>query len=157
MTPYDLPGHYLPHEAPMILLEEVISVSEGSAHCRSWISPHSVLGPFLTSQGELPGWYALELMAQTVGVWNGWHNQKNSVVTPALGMILGARELRTTTPYFTANQQLDIEVTLLMQDGRVACFEAAITASKTLLAQGKINTYQPDSTELAQLFKKGNH
>ncbi|VDZ83865.1 Uncharacterised protein [Kluyvera intermedia] len=67
MSCYLTPGDYLPHDAPMLLLEEVISVTDDTATCRVTVSPDGVLAPFLDAQGNLPAWFALELMAQTVG------------------------------------------------------------------------------------------
>ena len=60
----------------MLLLEEVEAVTADTATCRVAVSPGSVLAPFLDTNGDLPGWFALELMAQTVGVWSGWHRQQ---------------------------------------------------------------------------------
>ncbi|HCC12714.1 MAG TPA: 3-hydroxy-fatty acyl-ACP dehydratase, partial [Atlantibacter hermannii] len=34
MNGYLTPGDYLPHEAPMVLLEQVLDVSADSARCR---------------------------------------------------------------------------------------------------------------------------
>ena len=154
MSRFLSPGEYLPHQAPMILLEEVIAVSSETATCRSTVSLQGVLSPFLTEDHRLPGWYALELMAQTVGVWNGWHRQQHSVCTPALGMILGARNLTTTQPFFGVGDSLDIQISLLMQDGRMASFDAAIYQQKNRVAQGRVNTYQPNDDELAYFFKE---
>ncbi|PIJ44353.1 3-hydroxy-fatty acyl-ACP dehydratase [Tatumella sp. OPLPL6] len=154
MTPYASPGEYLPHESPMVLLDEVIAVATQHAICRSHVSAFGALAPFLQSDGTLPGWYALEMMAQTVGVWNGWHNQQKSSVKPALGMILGARDLSTCSPFFEPNQVLEIRISLLMQDGRMASFDAAIYHEDRCLSQGRINTYQPNSDELAFFFKE---
>ena len=69
---YLSPVDYLPHDAPMMLLESVECVTDDTAVCRVAVNRHSVLAPFLNADGDLPGWYALELMAQTVGVWSGW-------------------------------------------------------------------------------------
>ncbi|MDR8269420.1 3-hydroxy-fatty acyl-ACP dehydratase, partial [Acinetobacter baumannii] len=74
-------------------LEEVEAVTADTATCRVAVSPGSVLAPFLDTNGDLPGWFALELMAQTVGVWSGWHRQQQGQTSLALGMVLGAREL----------------------------------------------------------------
>ena len=71
MSRYLTPSEYLPHDAPMMLLEEVIDVTDSSTHCRVSVTHDSVLAPFIDAQGNLPGWFALELMAQTVGVWSG--------------------------------------------------------------------------------------
>ncbi|WP_294901472.1 3-hydroxy-fatty acyl-ACP dehydratase [Tatumella sp. UBA2305] len=153
MSDYLAPGDYLPHQAPMILLEKVISVSEQHAHCQVTVSATGVLAPFLTADGELPGWFALELMAQSVGVWNGWHNASQQQETVSMGMILGARQLTTASPQFTANAVLDIHTTLLMQDGRVGSFDAVILSAGDEVASGRVNTYQPNQADLAQLFK----
>ena len=87
------PVTYLPHDAPMLLLESVERVTDDTAVCRVAVNRQSVLAPFLNAEGDLPGWYALELMAQTVGVWSGWHRQQQGQDHIALGMVLGAREL----------------------------------------------------------------
>lgn len=70
---YLSPAEYLPHDAPMMLLETVESVTDNGAACSVTVSGHGVLAPFLNADGDLPGWFALELMAQTVGVWCEWH------------------------------------------------------------------------------------
>ena len=54
MSHYLSPGAYLPHDAPMLLLEEVVSVSDDSAVCRVTVSPSGVLAPFLDPDGTLP-------------------------------------------------------------------------------------------------------
>ncbi len=75
------PGDYLPHDAPMMLLETVESVTDDSAVCRVTVNGQGVLAPFLNANGDLPGWFALELMAQTVGVWSEWHRMQKGCRT----------------------------------------------------------------------------
>ncbi|MRF68946.1 3-hydroxy-fatty acyl-ACP dehydratase, partial [Escherichia coli] len=70
------------------LLEEVLEVSEETATCRVTIASGGVLTPFLDANGDLPGWFALELMAQTVGVWSEWHRMQKGLPHCALGMVL---------------------------------------------------------------------
>ena len=152
---YLSPTDYLPHDAPMLLLESVESVTAESADCRVTVDPHGVLAPFLNATGDLPGWYALELMAQTVGVWSGWHRQQHGQESLSLGMVLGARELVCAAGIFPANSVLTVTVTLLMQDERFSSFECAIIADGATLATGRVNTFQPSQQELATLFKQG--
>ena len=152
---YLSPTEYLPHDAPMLLLESVHSVTAESAVCRVTVSPQGVLAPFLNTAGDLPGWYALELMAQTVGIWSGWHRQQKGQESISLGMVLGARELVCAAGCFPASSLLTITVTLLMQDERFSSFECAITADNVTLATGRVNTFQPGKEELASLFKQG--
>lgn len=155
MSRYLPPADYLPHEAPMVLLEEVIAVSDERAHCRVTVNRHGVLAPFITAEGDLPGWFALELMAQTVGVWSGWHRHQSGQQTITLGMVLGARELVCAPGYFPSGDTLDIDVRLLMQDDRFASFECQIRSAKGHEATGRVNTFQPTAEELASLFTQG--
>ena len=152
MSHYLSPGAYLPHDAPMLLLEEVVSVSDDSAVCRVTVSPSGVLAPFLDPDGNLPGWFALQMMAQTVGVWSGWHRHQQGKNSIELGMVLGARELLCAAGILPAGQTLTITVKLLMQDDRFGSFECSINNGT---ATGRINTFQPTAEELTTLFQQG--
>ncbi|WP_052282684.1 3-hydroxy-fatty acyl-ACP dehydratase [Kluyvera genomosp. 1] len=155
MSPYLSPGDYLPHDAPMMLLDEVVDVSEETACCRVTVAASGVLTPFLDAQGDLPGWFALELMAQTVGVWSGWHRHQRGETHIALGMVLSARDLRCDESRFPAGTTLTITTTRLMQDARFGSFECTIEAGSHPLASGRINTFQPTTEELHTLFQQG--
>ncbi|MDX6019358.1 3-hydroxy-fatty acyl-ACP dehydratase [Scandinavium sp. V105_16] len=154
MSHYLSPGAYLPHDAPMLLLERVLNVSEEQATCQVTVTRRGVLAPFIDASGNLPGWYALELMAQTVGVWSGWHRQQNGEAQISLGMVLGARELKCVAGEFAADSVLEVTVTLLMQDERFGSFECEIIADGKKLASGRVNTFQPTSEELNSLFEQ---
>ncbi|WP_329803349.1 ApeP family dehydratase, partial [Escherichia coli] len=101
---------------------------------------------------NLPGWFALELMAQTVGVWSGWHRHQQGKNSIELGMVLGARELLCAAGILPAGQTLTITVKLLMQDDRFGSFECSINNGT---ATGRINTFQPTAEELTTLFQQG--
>lgn len=154
---YLSPVNYLPHDAPMMLLGSVERVTDDSAVCRVAVNGQSVLAPFLNAEGDLPGWYALELMAQTVGVWSGWHRQQKGQDHIALGMVLGARELVCASGHFAKDATLDITVRLLMQDERFGSFECTISSGEETLATGRVNTFQPSAEELTSLFNQGSH
>lgn len=156
MNHYHQPADYLPHDAPMVLLEEVLAVGEESAHCRVSVNKHGVLSPFIDAAGNLPGWYALELMAQSIGVWSGWHRQQCGEESISLGMVLGARELICAQGVFPAGAVLDIHITLLMQDARFGSFECVIQHGEARLATGRVNTFQPAEEELTTLFNQGS-
>lgn len=153
MNLYLSPGEYLPHDAPMLLLDTVASVSDDAAACLVSVTPDGVLAPFLNPQGDLPGWFALELMAQTIGVWSGWHRHQQGERSIALGMVLGARELTCAAGSLPAGQTLTVSVKLLMQDTRFGSFDCTIDASGERLAEGRVNTFQPTPEELTTLFK----
>jgi len=156
---YLCPEHYLPHAAPMVLIEQVLEVGEQSACCQVNVSADSVLAPFLDAEGQLPAWYAIELMAQTVGVWSGWHAQAGGSKA-RLGMLLGGRGLKCVIPAFPAGSVLTISVTMVLQDEKLASFECAITMDLPTssfdepVAQARLNTYQPEPDELKKLIQE---
>lgn len=94
-------------------------------------------------------------MAQTVGVWSGWHRQQQGQTSLALGMVLGARELVCAAGRLPGGKTLSISVKLLMQDERFGSFEGVITADGERLASGRVNTFQPTPAELNTLFQQG--
>ncbi|AIR61207.1 3-hydroxy-fatty acyl-ACP dehydratase [Cedecea neteri] len=156
MSHYLSPTEYLPHDAPMLLLEKVVSVTDDAAVCEVTVAESSVLGPFIDAQGNLPGWYALELMAQTVGVWSGWHRKQCGQDSISLGMVLGARELICQAGFLPAKARLAVTVKLLMQDERFGSFECIISVGDETLATGRVNTFQPTKEELTTLFHQGS-
>jgi len=155
MSHYLSPGDYLPHDAPMLLLERVVNVTDDSATCCVMVSANSPLAPFLDAEGNLPGWFALELMAQTVGVWSGWHRHQQGQEAISLGMLLGARELICAAGILPAEKMLSINVNLLMNDDRFGSFECTIDVEHQTRVTGRVNTFQPTSEELNTLFQQG--
>lgn len=156
MSHYLAPADYLPHDKPMLLLEEVISVTESSARCRVTVGQAGVLAPFLDPHGNVPGWFALELMAQTIGVWSGWHRRQSGQNSIELGMVLGARELNCPEGCLPGGVVLDIEANLLMNDQRFGSFDCCIWVGETCAATGRVNTFQPTADELTSLFTQGD-
>ncbi len=156
MTNNQCAADFLPHDTPMVLIDQLIAVSDDSVHCRVSTAPHGVLAPFLTAQGTLPAWFGVEIMAQTVGVWSGWQAIRNGATHIQPGMLLGGRGWHAQQPTFPANATLDISMRLLMRDDRMGSFEGEIHHGDLLLASGRLNTYQPDEEALALLMSQGN-
>ena len=142
---------YLPHRAPMLLLDRVIQVSDERVVCEVTINHHGVLAPFLNTQGELPAWFGVEIMAQTVGVWSGFHARQRGDRDIRPGMLLGGRGYRAAAATFAADSTLRVEMHLLMRDDKLGSFEGEIRSQDAVLASGRLNTYQPDEQELNQL------
>ena len=149
-------ARWLPHASPMLLLDWLIAVTDEQVHCQVSTRPDGVLAPFLTPQGELPAWFGVEIMAQTVGVWSGWHASQGGATLIQPGMLLGGRGWKADQPHFPANATLDITMTLLMRDDRMGSFEGEIRHGVQRLACGRLNTYQPNEAELQQLMSQGN-
>ncbi|MFP1726840.1 hotdog family protein [Lonsdalea quercina] len=154
MAEYACAERYLPHQTPMVMVEEVVAIHDDSAHCRVSVSDNGVLAPFLDTEGNLPAWFGIEIIAQTVGVWSGWHQRQVQDVKPQPGMLLGGRGYRCQQEYFPAGSLLDIHVRLLMRDEKIGSFEGDISIAGASFASGRLNTYQPDKAELQQLLEQ---
>ncbi|WP_158783113.1 hotdog family protein [Pantoea sp. BAV 3049] len=148
---------YLPHDEPMVLVDEVISVSGERACCRVVVSQQGILAPFLNAIGELPAWFGIEIIAQTIGVWSGWHGRQLHDGKPSPGMLLGGRGYRCNQAVFPAGAELVVTVTLLMRDEKIGSFDGMITINGERYASGRLNTYQPDPQELQQLLRQGKN
>lgn len=142
--------HYLPHQSPMVMLDDVHSVGEDGAECSVTLSKDGVLAPFLDAQGRLPNWFAIELMAQTIGVWRGWHGLAQAI-PPTIGMLLGGRAISCELPVFPAGSKLQVCVQLILQDEKIGSFECCINMAGKQVARGRLNTYQPDAEEIKKL------
>ncbi|ATM94743.1 putative dehydratase [Yersinia frederiksenii] len=142
--------NYLPHQSPMVMLDELCSVGKEDAECRVTLSEDGVLAPFLDADGCLPNWFAIELMAQTIGVWRGWHGLEQAM-PPSIGMLLGGRAISCELPVFPAGSELRVYVHLILQDEKMGSFECSISIAGKPVARGRLNTYQPDSEEIKKL------
>lgn len=154
MSQFEDAKHYLPHEQPMVLVETVHDVGPEHAICGVTVSENGILAPFINEQGELPAWFAIEMMAQTIGVWSGWHGiQQNK--TPRLGLLLGTRAFKSELSAFPADSQLTIHVQLLLRDDKLGNFDCRIEWNDQIVTQAKLNVYEPDDQEIEHLINQG--
>lgn len=162
MNKYLSPREYLPHEPPMVLVDEVVYVDDNKALTRCYVNHEGVLSPFLNEEGNLPSFFALEIFAQSVGVWNGF-NQHGTGNKTKMGMVLGARDLKVKEPFFKAGSVLNIEVYKNMSDGTLANFEGKIFVNekvsledenKEAFASGRVNVISISDEDKQKLFNR---
>lgn len=151
MTVYEAASAYLPHKPPMMLIDKVCEVNQDSVLCESYVCPDGVLAPFLDQYGNLPGWFALELMAQAIGIWSGWHGRVQGS-EPKLGMLLGTRALKCGMARFPSCSLLQIYASRILQDERLGSFECVIHLQEQPVVTARLNVYQPGDDELEQVF-----
>ncbi|GHU05166.1 3-hydroxy-fatty acyl-ACP dehydratase [Alphaproteobacteria bacterium] len=154
MSAFLSPENYLPHRAPMLLIEEVRDVGKEQACCRVVVRKDGVLAPFLDDKGGLPGWFAAEIMAQTAGIWSGWNRREQGDAENRPGMLLGVRALCCKQPSFPCGSVLDATVRLSMRDEKLGSFEAEILCLEKVAASARLTVYQPDDRELKTLFRE---
>lgn len=143
----------LPHKAPMILIDNILAVAEESIQCQLTVTTnHTFFDPQISG---IPAWVGIELMAQSVAAWSGYHAlQKNS--KPPMGFLLGSRRYKSNCSYFTDNIQLHIFATRLMENNGMAVFDCRIESNGNILATGQLNAYVPSKEKLDQLLKNND-
>lgn len=143
---------YLPHKAPMILLDKVLSATENSAVCEVLVNQDGPLTPFLTEKNTLPSWFFIEIMAQTVGVWNGLRLQKNDS-EPKIALLLGIRKFHSTIIEAQLNDTITVEAQMMLFDETLSSFTCHLKINNNLIASGNIVAYEATPQQLEK-FKQ---
>lgn len=143
----------LPHDAPMILVDKLISVGTENIHCQVTIRSDHL---FFDSQSQaIPGYVGIELMAQTIAAWAGYHAWLQGKPSP-IGFLLGCRRYHSEWSQFNEGAVLDIYAERLMQDNNMAVFSCQIVSQQQTIATSQLNTYLPSEEKIAALLTSKN-
>lgn len=149
MTKYADINELLPHEAPMILIDKVIDVTELSIHSQVKISDS---GLFFNKQiNAVPAWVGIEYMAQTVAAWSGYHAREQGLTAP-IGFLLGSRRYNTECSEFALEMILDIYAEQLMENEGMAAFACTIKCNGKELANSQLNVFVPSQDKLQSML-----
>ena len=141
----DLPKqaeYYLPHRAPMLLLDELIEVKDNG--CVAKVIIHKDM-PFLEEQG-LPSWVGIEIMAQTIALFGGIKERLNDC-PPKLGFLLGSKNFEMAQDYFEIGEELIVEIDLqFLNKHQIGIFNCSIETSHGV-TKANILVSQPDDVD----------
>lgn len=130
----------LPHSGAAVLLDAVLSCDEDTLLASATVRPHDGYGD---SDGNLPPWLGMELMAQAVGAWAGCQARRAGVPVQ-LGFLLGTRRYECRVPAFSAGMQLTISAERSFQDAAgMGVFLCRIHQGDACLAEARLNLYRP--------------
>lgn len=135
--PYPV-GALLPHEARMILLDEVIDYDATSLRARVDISAASL---FATPEG-VPSYVGLEYMAQACGAHAG-ALARDAGAAVRIGFLLGTRQYRMDTPWFRLGDRLTVSVSMTYSDNEMGSFGCRIEIAGAIVAEAQLNVIQP--------------
>ncbi|WP_305844721.1 hotdog family protein [Photobacterium leiognathi] len=144
----------LPHEAPMILVDELIDVGEKHIHCRVVICPDCLF--FDPKTQSVPGYVGIEFMAQTVAGWSGYHAWKKGDDSP-IGFLLGCRRYHSELSVFKEHEILDIHAEQIMENNGMAVFDCKIMVNDNIVASSQLNAFVPSKTQLEQMQTNNNN
>lgn len=126
----------VPHEAPMILVDELVEWSPTHAQVRAQVRRG---GPFV-QDGQLPATILLEYMAQAVAVAEGMSGRVSGRRdSPGMGVLLGVRELKLEIDAVEIGDVLDIHVAHRFRDDALASYDCEVRRTGQVLASGAVN------------------
>ena len=140
----------VPHERPMILLDNLISVDEDNLHCQVFISSNSQFydAPYET----VGGWIGIEYMAQAVSAWSGYRSFLKGEASP-IGFLLGTRRYTCEVSAFNKNDVLDIYVERLLESEGMGSFSCSIKNKNKILATAQLTVFVPNAEQLEEMLK----
>ena len=130
----------LPHEPPMVLLDELLDWTDKGARTAVLIRDDS---PFAVAGFGVPAHVGIELMAQTCGVFAGLE-AKQAGEPVKLGFLLGSRRYSAERDRFQAGERLEIQVTSVFHEGPMAVFDCRIESEGRVVAAAQLTLYRPD-------------
>ncbi len=143
MTPWPI-ASLLPHAGDMILLDGVSRYDADSLTAHAVVRP----GPYSQSDGSLPPWLGMELMAQAVGAWAGCQ-ARQAHEDVKLGFLLGTRRYECHVGSLPAGAALTIHVERgLIDASGMSVFECELRDETRLLAHARLNVYQPRDPQI---------
>ncbi|MTI11022.1 ApeP family dehydratase [Curvivirga aplysinae] len=136
----------LAHEAPMILVDKVVGYNETSIKSVVCINEKA---PFLYGDA-VPAYIAVEYMAQTIACHKGVL-ALDLGEDVKIGFLLGTRKLTLSESDFLLGDILEIEASVLYNDGEMAAFECIIMREGVKVSNATLNVYQPDNFDAMEM------
>lgn len=132
----------LPHSAPMILLDELISFDDESGVCSHEITEASLLYND-TLQG-VPSYVGIEYMAQSIAAYANANEIKQGKPVE-IGFLVSSRKYKCDRSVFTKGTQLFMTVKKLYRDeSGLSAFDCFISENDSEIATARINVFQPE-------------
>jgi len=126
----------IPHSEAMSLLDCVLAHEPDFTVCR--VDPRqSTL--FADAEGSVPGWIALEYIAQCAAVHGGLAARGEA---PSPGLLLGTRKFRLHVDRFRADSALEVTARHHLGQKGLVAFDGSVRGPDgDVLAEGRINLY----------------
>ncbi len=135
----------VPHAAPMILIDRLLSFDDESALLETTVRAEH---PFATQDG-VPAHLGIEYMAQACGALTGcWAKQSGKPVQ--IGFLLGTRHFRAAVPVLPLGLLLTVAVKVMVRDAQMGVFGCRLLDGDVMVAEAQLNVYQAESAEGAR-------
>ena len=135
--PYDI-TEILYHAPPMILIDRVKAYDEVTVVSVVEITPDS---PFL-NENEVPAYVGIEYMAQSIAAYSGI-KARDAGGTVKIGYLVSSRNMNLDCRAYAIGDKLEITVHLVYDETPMAVFDCTIRRDEKLVAEARLNVYQP--------------
>lgn len=154
MTTWSI-AELLPHSGEMILLDSVLDGEEDRIRCRHTVRAG---GAFNDSDGSLPAWCGVELMAQAVAAWAGWQGKQEQRPV-RLGFLLGTRQYSCNSDTFPPGSELTVEAFRSFHDDNGMAMFACRIDSPGRHAEARLTVFSPPDSDafLASIAQSPTH
>ena len=136
------PAQVLPHQPPMILIDELLASSDDSLSARVRLRDDS---PFV-EDGRVSSLVAIEYMAQTIAALAGLHKRARGEPIKR-GYLLGCRELKLPVAELRAGDELTVLVRQTWTTEELGHFDCSVSRGEELVAAGVLSVYQGELPE----------
>ncbi|MFC4272516.1 hypothetical protein GQF03_11325 [Sneathiella chungangensis] len=134
---YDI-TEILYHAPPMILIDRIEAYDDTTVMSSVEITETS---PFM-AEGEVPAYISIEYMAQSIAAYSGI-KARNAGGEVKIGYLVSTRSMTLGCPAFHPGDRLSVTVHLVYDETPMAVFDCAITRNEKLVAEARLNVYQP--------------
>ncbi len=145
----------LPHSGEMILLDSVLAGEADRIFCRHTVRAG---GLFNDSDGSLPAWCGVELMAQSVAAWAGW-SARHERRPVRLGFLLGTRHYHANVDTFPPGSELTVEAFRSFHDDNGMAMFACCIDAPGIHAEARLTVFSPPDSDafLASIAPSQTH
>ena len=135
---------FLLHEPPMVLLDRIVEVDRDGAVCTCLTGPDSL---FCLPGLGVPGWVAIEFMAQCIAVSAGACARGEDRSIP-LGLLLGTRQMKLGLDVFRAGGKYRVESRLnFKDDSGMAAHECRVLDGTAVVAEARLTAKEIQRSE----------
>ena len=132
-APYPPLAELVPHEPPMLLVDELVEWTPERAHVRATLRSG---GPFV-EEGQVSATALVEYMAQSVAVAEGM--SRRVAGRPGVGLLLGSRELEFEVESVPVGATVDIFVEQRFASDQMAAYACELRRDDERAVAGVLN------------------
>lgn len=126
----------IPHQAPMLWLDQLLAWRPGFARCQLQVRADSAF----VEDGVLPGAVLLEHMAQAVAVCLGYAARQNGEAI-RVGMVVACKSFELHRAQVPVGTELVVEATCLREMDAVSHFDCKVLTESALVATAHLLLY----------------